>query len=313
MTDTRYLVHGVFWDGQPASVKGHDGGAPVLRLQAPSGDFRHISLHPGARIGFQVEDRGRSCLGHLRVHSSTRRDHVLCAARALAAKGKQCERCFMLDESRLIHDFHRGGRVTPGLRDYLMQEHWLYVATFAGGSTKVGTASGPRKWNRLAEQGAVVARYVARAQDGRVVRILEDLVTGETGLAQQVRSAAKSEALLQPLQDAKLGTMNSGHASEVRGLLARTGVEGFTVVDEPWVRPAQASALYRPGSRHTYPHSLDNGRHGFEIAALSGPNALARLDGTDAVFVMNLGRLAARTIVLGDFVSDVPSVQESLF
>ena len=143
MTDTRYLVHGVFWDGPPASATEYDGGAPVLRLQSPSGDFRQLSLDPGARLGFHVVEPFRSCLGHLRVHSSTRRDHILCTTGAPASRGKQCERCFMLDESRLIHDFHRGGRVTPGLRDYLMQEHWLYVATFAAAAARWERRPGP--------------------------------------------------------------------------------------------------------------------------------------------------------------------------
>ncbi len=216
MTDTRYLVHGVFWDGQPAPGQEYDGGSPVLRLQPPSGAFREVSLHPGARLGFQVASGGRFCLGHHKVHSESRRDHVLCPAAAPAAKGKQCERCFVLDDSRLIHDFHRGGRVPAGLRTYLMQQHWLYVATFAGGASKVGTASHLRKWNRLAEQGAVVARYVARAQDGRVVRILEDMVTREAGLTQQVRSAAKEEALVQPLPDP--GWMPSTPATRPRSV-----------------------------------------------------------------------------------------------
>lgn len=313
MTDTRYLVHGVFWDGEPAAGVEHDGGSPVLRLQSPSGAFREVSLHPGARLGFQVAAGGRFCLGHHKVHSESRRDHVPCPAAAPAARGKQCERCFVLDGSRLIHDFHRGGRVPAGLRTYLMQQHWLYVATFAGGASKVGTASHLRKWNRLAEQGAVVARYVAKAQDGRVVRILEDLVSAEAGLTQQVRSAAKAEALVQPLPGPGLDALNARHAAAVRALLAGAAVEGFSTVDEQWVRPAQASGLCGSTPRHAYPHALDGGRHGFGITALSGTNALARLDGTDAAFVVNLGRLAARTIVLGDFASDVPAVQESLF
>ncbi|GGH92850.1 hypothetical protein GCM10007170_12350 [Arthrobacter liuii] len=194
-----------------------------------------------------------------------------------------------------------------------MQEHWLYVATFAGGATKVGTASGPRKWNRLAEQGAAVAGYVARAQDGRVVRILEDLVTADVGLAQQVRSAAKADALLQPLPDTALNAINASAAGEVRALLARTAVDGFEIVKEEWVRPAHADALHQAGSRHAYPHALGQGQHGFGVAALSGANALARLDGTDAGFVVNLSQLASRTIVLGNFASAVPAVQESLF
>ena len=319
MIDTRYLVHGVFWDGPPGSSAADpmkamdDGGGPALRLQSPDGDVRQLSLGPGGRLGFEVVKPGRSCLGHVRVQSASSRSHILCASAAPALRGKQCERCFVLDESRLMHDFHRGGRVTPGLRDYLMQEHWLYAATFAGGATKVGTASGPRKWNRLAEQGAAAAAYVARAQDGRVVRILEDLVTAEVGLTQQVRSAAKADALLQPLPPADLLAANARAAADVRALLARTAVDGFESVAEHWLRPAQADALHRPGQRHPYPHALDQGQHGFGIAALSGANVLAGLDGTDAVFVVNLSQLAARTITLGGFASQVPAVQESLF
>ncbi|MET3140488.1 UNVERIFIED_ORG: hypothetical protein ABIB19_000612 [Arthrobacter sp. UYEF10] len=120
MTDTRYLVHGVFWDGAPAQTVRHDGGSPVLRLQSPSGNLREVSLKPGARLGFAVADHGRFCLGHHKVHSASSRDHILCPASASAVRGKQCERCFVLDDSRLIHDFHRGGRVPDGLRTYLL-------------------------------------------------------------------------------------------------------------------------------------------------------------------------------------------------
>nr|WP_217508977.1 DUF2797 domain-containing protein [Pseudarthrobacter sp. C4D7] len=307
------MVHGVFWDGPPAATPIDDGGAPVLRLQSPAGDFRELSLRPGSRLGLHVVEPGRFCLGHIQVQSARSRRHILCHSAAPAVRGKQCERCFVLDESRLMHDFHRGGRVTPGLRDYLMQEHWLYVATFAGGTTKVGTASGPRKWNRLAEQGAAAARYVARAQDGRVVRILEDLVTARLGLTQQVRSAAKGEALLQPLPAEALDAVNAGAAGDVRALLAGTAVNGFQTVEEQWLRPGHADALFGRSPRHAYPHALDRGQHGFDVAAISGANILARLDGTDARFVVDLSRLAARTVVLGEYASEVPAVQESLF
>ena len=210
MTDTRYLVHGVFWDG--AAGRGRrstTAAAPVMRLQDPAGGFRELTLDAGSRLGFRVAAEGKFCLGHHRVHGPADRDHVLCPAKAPAAKGNQCERCFVVDDSRLIHDFHRGGGVPPGLRAYLMQQHWLYVATFADGASKVGTASNLRKWNRLAEQGAVVARYVARADDGRVVRILEDMLTRDAGLPQQVRSAAKAAALVAPAPAVELDALNA--------------------------------------------------------------------------------------------------------
>lgn len=324
MTDTRYLVHGVFWDGAPpgspagrpsgAGPADRDGGTPVMRLQDPSGRFRELALAAGSRLGFSVAAGGKSCLGHHKVHGPADRDHVLCRAQAPAVRGSQCERCFVMDDFRLIHDFHRGGGVPQGLRAYLMQQHWLYVATFAGGASKVGTASNLRKWNRLAEQGAVVARYVARADDGRVVRILEDMLTRDAGLPQQVRSAAKAAALVAPVPDVELDELNRRLAGEARALVARAGVEGFDAVDERWLRPGLADGACRPGARHAYPHDLGAGGHGFRITAVSGSIAVAALDGSELEFVVNLGQLKARTVELGDHhTSEVPAVQESLF
>ena len=315
MTDTRYLVHGVFWDGPPAASGTSDGGSPVVRLQqlSPGHGFSELRLHAGARLGFRVADGGKHCLGHTRVFSASEREHVPCPDRFPAARGSQCEHCFVVDDSRLIHDFHRGGRVPPGLRSYLMQPHWLYVATFAHGASKIGTASQPRKWNRLAEQGAVVARYVALAEDGRVVRLLEDMVTREAGLAQQVRSAAKTAALTDPRGGEALDELNRRLAEQVRSLLAGTAVGGFATVDEQWVRPGQAAGLCKATPRHAYPHDMDGGAHGFTLGALCGSHGLAAIDGSGLDFVVNLGLLKARHIELGEFSSEVPAVQEALF
>lgn len=315
MTDTRYLVHGVFWDGPAPAAGPVPPGAvrAALRLQDSAGAFTNVALDAGTRLGFRLAGPGKGCLGHHRVHGPADRDHVVCPERAPAARGSQCGPCFAVDDSRLIHDFHRGGRVTPGLRAYLMHPHWLYVASFANGATKIGTASQLRKWHRLAEQGAVVARYVARAADGRIVRILEDLVTRDAGLPQQVRSAAKAAGLTAPVPAVALEELNSRLAVGVRTLLGGVVLEGFDVVDESWQRPGLADAACIPALRHAYPHDLGSDAHGFVISSLSGSVALARLDGADLDFVVNLGRLKARTIELGDHGSEVPAVQESLF
>lgn len=316
MTDTCYLVHGVFWDSGPvesAAAPDPGGGLPAMRLQDPDGGFTELPLDAGTRLGFRLAAAGKRCLGHHRVHGPVDRDHVLCPDRAPAVKGSQCERCFVVDDSRLIHDFHRGGRVPPGLRAYLMQPHWLYIATFANGASKVGTAADLRKWKRLAEQGAVAARYVARADDGRVVRNLEDLVTRDAGIPQQIRSAAKAAALAGPSSAVHLDAVNSRMAEEARGLLAGAGGGGFDVVDERWPRPGVSDAVCAPAARHAYPQELSSGAHGFRIDSLSGSVALARLDGADLEFVVNLGQLKARTIQLGNHGTGVPAVQEALF
>ena len=241
MTDTRYLVHGVFGDGPPAVSAASDAGP-------------------------------------------------FCASSTIPA-----------------------GSVRWRRRDYLMQPHWLYVATFANGASKVGTASHPRKWHRLAEQGAVAARYVARAEDGRVVRILEDMITRDAGLPQQVRAAAKAAALMAPAAAVELDAVNGRLAGEARTLLAGAGGEGFEVVDERWLRPELAANACAQAARHAYPHDLGTGAHGFRVDSLSGSIALAALDGSELEFVVNLGQLKARTIELGDHGSDVPAVQEALF
>ena len=305
------LVHGVAWDS-PAS--------PVLRLRAP-GESTDIALAQFCIMVLGVLP-GLWCLGHTKVHGPRDRTHVDCGNGSPAERGTQCGACFARDDSRLMHDFHRGGSVPAGLRAYLMQPHWLYVATFANGTTKVGTASAPRKWNRLAEQGAVHASYVAQADDGRTVRVLEDLVTSELGLVQQVRSAAKVASLVQPRAAVELAAINRSHAAKVRRLLGGLAMTGFGVVDEEWDRPVLANDLCSVGSspdvRHAYPVAFDGGGHGLRVRSLSGAIALATLPDAaggevDGSFIVDLGSLKGRRVEPGHHVTELPALQDALF
>ncbi|SDX20663.1 Protein of unknown function [Arthrobacter sp. cf158] len=305
------LVHGVVWDSS----------SPALRMFSPDAGFTDIALAQGSALGLRVIP-GLWCLGHTKVHGPGDRTHVPCRSESPAERGKQCGACFARDDSRLMHDFHRGGSVPTGLRAYLMQPHWLYVATFANGATKVGTASGQRKWNRLAEQGAVHASYVAHAEDGRVVRVLEDLVTRELGLVQQVRSAAKVAGLVEPRAAVELSAVNRRHARTVRELLGGLALTGYSVVEEEWDRPEFAERLCVAGAgggrRHPYPATFDAGGHGLRVHALSGAVALAGLpeaSGNDieGSFVADLGGLKGRKIELGPHTTEIPALQDSLF
>ncbi|MGO4144096.1 DUF2797 domain-containing protein [Paenarthrobacter sp. YAF11_1] len=304
------LVHGVVWDSS----------SPALKLFAPDGEFSEIALARGSALGLRVIP-GLWCLGHTKVHGPGDRTHVPCRSSSPAERGKQCGACLARDDSRLMHDFHRGTSVPTGLRAYLMQPHWLYVATFANGATKVGTASAQRKWNRLAEQGAVHASYVAHAEDGRVVRILEDMVTRELGLVQQVRSASKAAGLVEPRAGVELSALNRQHAGRVRGLLGGLAMTGYSVVEEEWDRPALADRLCDAagdGRRHPYPVTFDAGGHGLRVRALSGAIALAGLPDASGAevegsFVADLGALKGRKIEFGPHLTDIPALQDSLF
>lgn len=312
--DPSYLCSGVNW---------HDSG-PVLSLQEVTehdgvadglGSTAHdLLLASGTRVGFEVAAEGKYCLGFHRVHGPDERTWVPCTHQAPADRGYQCGPCFAQDDVRFMHDIHRSGIAPAGLKRYLDQPHWLYVATFADGATKVGTASNLRKRARLVEQGAVVARYVAHAEDGRVVRVLEDEVTRTMGLQQAVRASAKAASLCAPLPTARLEHLNDGHALAARGLLEHgIGVDGFEVVHEEFEPPSSWSAVLRHRGLQPYPELLGNGQHGFTIREVLGPTALVSIDGADLLFVANLSQLKGNRLRFGDFRTSAPAVQESLF
>lgn len=300
------LVRSVSWN--------MDG--PALSLTTDDGDAR-LPLVPGQWLRFEVLSGdgipARHCLGFTRVAESGQAEHLPCPTGQPAERGFQCGACFAKDQMRPMHDFHRSGQGSPGLKAYLSQQHWLYIATFADGTTKVGTASGRSKWSRLAEQGALVARYVARARDGAVVRHLEDAVSTNLPPTQFVRGAAKFAALLHPRPPLHLEQTNKAMADVVRDYVAGLPLDGFDTAEEQWQRNGFSEAVAVPSRRTAYPQPMDSGRHGLRIDSLLGPTALAGLDGVEGAFLADLGALKGRKIRLGDFQTEVPALQESLF
>ena len=264
-------------------------------------------------LGFRLLGNSgqRFCLGYSKVLGPRDRRLFHCPEQTTAERGYQCGPCFARDDFRYMHDVHRSGVAPDGLAAYLAQDHWLYVATFADGSTKVGTASERSKWSRLAEQGAVVARYVAHTDDGRVVRVLEDAVTRHAGLPQAVRSAAKTAALARPLAPSELDVVNAGAADVVRGLLAHdVDIDGFEGVEEQWQAPGSWERVLAARAI-VYPLSLATGDHGGSVLAVLGQTALLGLP--EGEFLLNMALLRGRRLELGGFRSAPVAVQDELF
>lgn len=317
-----YLCSGANWQASGPVLSLHEVPPALLTAArhdhgdaGPAHDVRpDLRLSPDRRLAFEITAEGKYCLGFHRVHGRDDRTWVLCADQASAERGYQCGRCFAQDDVRFTHDIHRSGIAPAGLKRYLDQPHWLYVATFADGSTKVGTASHLRKRARLVEQGAVVAQFVAHAADGRVVRVLEDEITRSVGLQQAVRSGAKAASLCAPLSSARLEHLNDGFALAARGLLeGGIGIDGYEVVHESFEPPPSWSSVLGHESLQPYPGPLGSGRHGFTIREVLGPSALVAIDGTDVLFVVDLAQLKGRRLQFGDFSTPVPAVQEALF
>lgn len=306
--DKVLLCHGVVWPGRAPhlAVTDHTTGA---NSQVPL---------MGARLGFKVVNNARHCTGHT-VMTGPAKGHQPCRDRAVAASGSACERCGSLDEFRFAHQYHRGGYATAGLREYMSQPHWLYVATFADGTSKIGTAAGQRQLERLDEQGPALATYVARVPDGALVRTFEDAVSSRLGVVQVKRKTAKVAALTSP---ASAGAVNDAHASIVYAtrllLSSEAGRAGVLLTQDCWVPPAATvpvAAGLTAGGWPPYPHDVRTGEHGFLVDAVAGSVIVARLedDPTATQCVTDLSVLRGRLVTFGKHSSPTSSFQTSLF
>mgnify|MGYP005990112287 CR=1 FL=1 len=267
----------------------------------------------GRRLGFRAPGPAtdRYCTGRMAFRSDGPPRYVPCPGRERAVASGQCAACADKDSFRFVHTVHRSGFVSRDLEKHVMQPHWLYLAAFANGTFKIGTAADTRKWGRLAEQGAICAQYVAHADDGKAVRVAEDLVTEAMGLRQAVRSAAKAASLCLPIDVDKLEAATAHRAQQVREMLTAAGISGCTPIAERWIPPVGREALSANISRVGYPADIATGSHGLEIETCVGQAVIATVGGE--TYVVDLAPLKGRRIEFGEFDSDLPAVQSALF
>lgn len=298
-----YVCHGITWAS---------GGPRLLLAPMPGGPLIYAVIM-GQRLGYQVSGTGRWCTGRYRFADRVRVEAVACPDRATAKAGGQCAACASKDHFRFAHQFHSGGHVPDALAAYMTQPHWLYLATFADGTTKVGTAADPRKRSRLDEQGALIATYLAESPDGRSVRFLEDALTRRLGLTQSVRAWAKLTALAELRDLAPARTAHQQHLDRAAETLVGLNIPA---VLEPWTPPGEGDLLRAPETvRALYPHDPREGEHGLTVLACIGSQALASLDSDGELsYLLDLGALKGCRITLGASFSSPPAaVQSALF
>ena len=209
--DGEHLVLGVTWAGRTPELElasvtsGRPGRLPLL----------------GGRVGWRVTRPGRFCTGWYGFVAGVGQ-RLPCPDRAPAVTSGQCLDCAARDQFRFAHHGHLGGYVPVALEPYLAQPHWLYVATFADGVTKVGTAAEGRKQTRLDEQGPTWATYIALAENGRLVREAEDLVSRELEVSQHRRRAAKVAAYVHPAPARWVSSRHHETVAQAKRLVADT-------------------------------------------------------------------------------------------
>jgi hypothetical protein len=301
LPDGEYVCHGVTWA---------TGDPRLLLAPLPDGPLIHAEIM-NQRLGFQVTGTVRWCTGRYRFTDTVRVEALACPDRAPAGQGGQCTRCASQDDFRFAHRIHQGGYAPQSLIRYMAQPHLLYLATFADGVTKVGTAAEPRRRSRLDEQGALFATYLATSPDGRAVRHLEDALTRRLGVAQTVRATAKLHALADLTDPAGIRAAHEQHVARAADALADMDVPALP---EPWVPPAEGARLRTVGDqRALYPHDLREDGHGFTVVSCIGSQALAVLKDDAVGYVLDLGALKGRRLILGPFASPGATVQTSLF
>ncbi len=300
---TGHIWHGITWVT----------GRPTLLLA----DLEHARLEQrdivDHHVGLKVLSTTRCCTGRYTFRNTYEVEPAPCPDAAEAADGGQCAKCAAQDEFRFAHRYHQTGQGSTALRAYMDQPHWLYLATFGPGLTKVGTAAAPRKASRLNEQGPTWATYLAEAPDGRTVRHLEDGLSRALGLTQTVRASAKLAALTNP-DPARAQQTHDALAVAAAIALAGRGLPPTTM---DWTPPPESVAVRsadRGWQRVAYPHALEAGTHGFHVEACLGPVALVRLDQADDVrYLVDLNALKGARVALGPFTSPVTTTQAVLF
>ncbi|WP_346846151.1 hypothetical protein [uncultured Rothia sp.] len=301
----------------------------------PLGKLKRTRLEPGAFIGIDtrasaIEAEGlptsKYCAGYARaLTEETGFDIVSCPEQSLIEKGKQCARCEARDEFSAMHGIHRGAQLAPAAQAYANLEHWLYIATFPDGTSKVGTSSLFSKPRRLDEQAVALATYVAHADDGTQVRIWEDLVSREAGLVQGKLVSTKFKAWTNPRPTSEIEHAHKQAVSLANWALMEASLDAFDAViseeqmiDEKWVpspamEPAYDSILSESATSLPAFDSLWNSANGFYVVGATGKFLVVHFGDPEVKFLVNLADLANRVMLPYWEISAQPDVQSSLF
>lgn len=302
----------------------------TLTESGPSGVLQEHELSPGAFIGItstpeDLEAAGLTPTRFCNGYSQAKEEgigftHTPCPEGSSLTKGKQCDRCLARDDFSAMHSIHRGATVTGAAAAYADLEHWLYIATFPDGTSKVGTSSLHSKPRRLDEQAVACATYIAHATDGRQVRIWEDLVSQEAGLVQIKQVKAKFKAWSNPLPATHI---KEAHDKAVQlatwalqeAALFEDFIDEEQIIAEPWepslpMHRAYEALTTEPKPLTGFP-SLTQHSAGFYTLGATGKFLIAHLGDPDHTFIINLAEIFNRAVLPTEKLSAEP--QTSLF
>ncbi|MFK4299141.1 hypothetical protein ABH924_004322 [Arthrobacter sp. GAS37] len=276
------------------AIQYNDSEGRLLTYDVRSRQSSSLGLEK-ARIRFRFSHH-RFCVGRYILTSELEFVLQPCPSISKQSRGKQCEACANVDESKYLHAAHLGGKVPHRVAEYMAQPHWLYVAVFADGDVKVGTAAQSRKTRRLAEQGAVCADFVGVVADGYLVRELEDQVSSSTRVSQGFSSVRKAQAWVNPRPLIELESICASTAERVR---ASSALIWGQSISEKWRARSNALINPRPGQyRLPFGGIEPDFIYDWEVLSVQGPTALIHTHFASGAgdYVVDLSALIGREI-----------------
>lgn len=293
-------------------------GQPLVRVWDDGARTSHHVPLVGLQLNYRAPDPlRRRCLGH-RAFGAGGAVFIDCE-RQPKPKAKKCVRCGIHDASFAANIHHAHTKDRSGtdkfVAEHLAKKNYLYLAGFRDGSIKVGTSTAHRREARLLEQGAWVAAVVAEANDGYVVREIEDHVTEFLQVSQSVSGSRKLSGHQDPVSDVELIAQLDGLAEKVRALADALADKRLTSVAETWSNPMR---LREHAAVVRYPLDPTVGAHDLEILDACGRIVFCSRTTVEGardpeVFTFDLGTLFGVELELGAFAPDEATLQTSLF
>ena len=287
-----FVVLGIEWvEGQPFLLVRDDDATEV---------------RPEPVAGFDLSYRARTDLKRVCVGHRLGIGDPVCT-RPVAEGSRTCRSCSIAG-AMFASDLHHAHTKQPSgaLTEHLKQSNLLYLAVFGDGSIKIGTSTEHRVKTRLTEQGARLARVVARTANGVRVRVLEDVVTDTLGIAQTVGIERKLSGLVQPRPTAELESIVDGQMELVHDAL--DGLAEWEPRQESWSNPAVWDGLFR------YPNDLASGTHNLVASGAYGRVVrISRPESGADQFVADIKRIFGIRLERGTFEAPPVTAQHSLF
>lgn len=167
---------------------------PRLRLSdAESEKFYSFNPEFGQNITLKIDTETRYCIGW---HNLETGEDFVCLERATVDhKYEQCHRCQQRTGFNPAFYNAAEGDISQQQQERNSQPHFVYLANFANGITKVGISYAGRGKARLVEQGARAALVLGEFPTANVARSYEARISALPGLCENVKASAKIKLL----------------------------------------------------------------------------------------------------------------------